>query len=76
MIWQQGIDVVEAYKVSRGKESYLSRLMVPDRQHGVTASSHLKLLKFSFTAIMSFSTVPLHLFYTNSDFNSSSYLWS
>jgi len=120
-IWQQDIDVVEAYKVSRGKESYLSSLMghsfyrlfgilsgmniknhsdfklldrkvvdaycampekkrffrgiipwlgfssaqipfeVPDRQHGVTAWSRLKLLKFSFTAITSFSTVPLHI---------------
>ncbi|KHD11616.1 glycosyl transferase [Candidatus Thiomargarita nelsonii] len=26
-LWRQGIDVVEAYKVYRGKESYLSRLM-------------------------------------------------
>jgi glycosyltransferase involved in cell wall biosynthesis len=120
-VWQQGIEVVEAYKVSRGKESYLSRLMaekfydifdilsginiknntdfklldrkvveaycampekkrffrgiipwlgfssaqipfeVPDRQHGVTAWSRLKLFKFSLTAITSFSTVPLQI---------------
>jgi glycosyltransferase involved in cell wall biosynthesis len=120
-VWQQGIEVVEAYKVSRGKESYLSRLMaqkfydlfdimsgmniknhtdfklldskvvhaycampekkrffrgiipwlgfssaqipfeVPDRQYGVTAWSRLKLLKFSFTAITSFSTIPLQI---------------
>lgn len=120
-VWQQGIEVVEAYKISRGKESYLSRLMaqkfydlfdimsginiknhtdfklldrkvvdaycsmpekkrffrgiipwlgfssaqipfeVPDRQYGVTAWSRLKLLQFSFTAITSFSTVPLQI---------------
>jgi len=120
-LWRQGIDVVEAYKICRGKESYLSRLMghgfyglfgilsgmniknhsdfklldrkvvdaycampekkrffrgiipwlgfssaqipfeVPDRLHGVTAWSRLKLLKFSFTAITSFSTVPLQI---------------
>jgi len=120
-LWLQGIDVVEAYKICRGKESYLSRLMaqrfydlfdmmsginiknntdfklldrkvvkaycampekkrffrgiipwlgfssaqipfeVPDRLHGVTAWSRLKLLKFSFTAITSFSTVPLQI---------------
>ena len=120
-LWLQGIDVVEAYKICRGKESYFSRLMghsfyglfgllsgmniknhsdfklldrkvvdayctmsekkrffrviipwlgfssaqipfeVPDRQHGVTAWSRLKLLKFSFTAITSFSTVPLQI---------------
>lgn len=120
-VWQQGIEVVEAYKICRGKESYLSRLMaqkfyylfyimsginiknntdfklldrkvvdaycamsekkrffrgiipwlgfssaqipfeVPDRQYGVTAWSRFKLLKFSFTAITSFSTVPLQI---------------
>jgi dolichol-phosphate mannosyltransferase len=120
-LWRQGIDVVEAYKVYRGKESYLSRLMahsfydlfgilsgmniknhsdfklldrkvveaycampekkrffrgiihwlgfssaqipfeVPDRQHGVTTWSRLKLLKFSFTALTSFSTAPLQI---------------
>jgi len=120
-LWRQGIDVVEAYKVYRGKESYLSRLMahsfydlfgilsgmniknhsdfklldrkvveaycampekkrffrgiihwlgfssaqipfeVPDRQHGVTTWSRFKLLKFSFTALTSFSTAPLQI---------------
>jgi polyisoprenyl-phosphate glycosyltransferase len=120
-LWQQGIEIVEAYKVERGKESYLSRFMahsfyylfktlsgmdiknhsdfklldrqvvdaycampekkrffrglvhwlgfssaqlpfeVPERQHGVSVWSRFKLLKFSITAITTFSSVPLQI---------------
>lgn len=120
-LWEQGVNVVEAYKVSRGKESIISRLMansfyyifdnladiniknqsdfrlldrevvnaycslperkrffrglinwmgfssaqipfeVPERQHGISTWSRLKLVKFSLTAITTFSSVPLQL---------------
>ena len=120
-LWQQGIQVVEAYKVSRGKESWGSKLLVqgfyrmfrllaeiditnhsdfklldkqvvevycqlpekkrffrgmihwlgfssaqlpfsvPAREYGTTAWSKLKLLRFSFHALTSFSSLPLQL---------------
>lgn len=120
-LWQQGIHVVEACKVSRGKESWFSRILVsgfyylfrrladiditnhsdfklldkqvvdvycqlterkrffrgmihwmgfttaqlpfsvPERQHGTTTWSKLKLLRFSFDALTSFSSLPLQL---------------
>lgn len=120
-LWQQGIDVVEARKASRGQESILSKLFahgfyqlfnvlagmnikndsdfklldrkvvdtycalperkrffrgliawmgfnsaqlffhVPERQHGSSAWSKLKLLRFSMSAITGFSSTPLHL---------------
>lgn len=120
-LWQQGVDVVEAYKVSRGKETWFSKLLVagfyqtfrrlaeiditnhsdfklldkrvvdtycqlpehkrffrgmihwlgfssaqlpfsvPERQYGTTAWSKLKLLRFSFHALASFSSLPLQL---------------
>lgn len=120
-LWQQGLEVVEAYKVCRGKESHSSRFMaqsfyylfklfagldlknhsdfklldrkvveaycalpeknhffrglihwmgfssaqipfeVPARQQGVKAWSRLKLLKFSLTAIITFSSAPLQI---------------
>lgn len=120
-LWQQGVAVVEAYKISRGTESWLSTWLarsfyqifrtvaeiditnhsdfklldkqvvevycqlperkrffrgmihwlgfptaqlpfsVPPREHGVTAWSKLKLLKFSFHALTSFSSLPLQL---------------
>jgi dolichol-phosphate mannosyltransferase len=118
-LWQQGISVVEAYKLSRGDESLMSRLLaqgfyylfaklaamdinnqsdfklldqkvvaaycalperkrffrglihwmgftsaqipfeVPKRQHGISAWSRLRLLQFAFTALTTFSTIPL-----------------
>ena len=121
LLWQQGIQVVEAYKVSRGEESWWSKLLVhgfyrtfrllaeiditnhsdfklldkqvvevycqlpekkrffrgmihwmgfasaqlpfsvPARQHGTTAWSKFKLLRFSFHALTSFSSLPLQL---------------
>ncbi len=120
-LWQDGVDVVEAYKSSRGKESFLSRLAanqfyrifnamagidlanhsdfklldrkvvaaylnlperkrfmrglvawmgfasaklpfeVPPRAHGATAWSRFKLMRFSITALTSFSSAPLHI---------------
>jgi polyisoprenyl-phosphate glycosyltransferase len=120
-LWQQGVAVVEAYKISRGKESWLSKWLargfyrifrtlaeiditnhsdfklldrhvveiycqlperkrffrgmihwfgfataqlpftVPAREHGVSAWSKLKLLKFSLHALTSFSSLPLQL---------------
>ncbi len=120
-LWQQGIDVVEARKASRGQETLLSKLFangfyylfkllagidlknhsdfklldrkvvdiycalperkrffrgliawmgfssaqlffhVPERQHGSTTWSKLRLLRFSMSAITGFSSIPLHL---------------
>lgn len=120
-LWQNGVDVVEACKFSRGNESFASgifargfyylfnllagmdlknhsdfklmdkkvveaycdlperkrffRGMIPwmgfssahlffavaERQHGQSAWSRLKLLRFSLTALTSFSSAPLHL---------------
>jgi dolichol-phosphate mannosyltransferase len=120
-LWQQGVSVVEAYKISRGKESFTARLLaysfyhvfdllagmniknhsdfklldrkvveaysalperqrffrgmipwlgftsaqipfeVPERQHGTTAWSRLRLLKLSLTAITTFSSAPLQV---------------
>lgn len=120
-LWQQGIPVVEAYKISRGQESATARFLahafyqifdslagmniknhsdfklldkqvvaaycalperkrffrgiipwlgftsaqipftVPERPHGTTAWSYLRLIKLSLTAITSFSSAPLHL---------------
>jgi len=120
-LWHQGIDVVEAYKASRGKETWTSNILangfyslfkflsgmdiknhsdfklldrrvvdvycrlperkrffrglvhwmgfstakipfeVPERQAGSSAWSRLRLLKFSLTAITSFSSLPLQI---------------
>ncbi|VAX09091.1 hypothetical protein MNBD_GAMMA26-2282 [hydrothermal vent metagenome] len=120
-LWRQGIDVVEACKSSRGRETFSNRLLatgfyrifnllvgmdiknrsdyklldrkivdiycslperkrffrgligwmgfssaqvffdVPVRQHGISAWSRIKLMRFSMTALTSFSSTPLHL---------------
>jgi glycosyltransferase involved in cell wall biosynthesis len=120
-LWEQGMDVVEACKASRGRESLSAKLLaggfyrlfnllagmnienysdfklldrkvvdaycalperkrffrgliawmgsssarvffdVPERQHGASAWSKLKLFRFSLTALTSFSSIPLHL---------------